>query len=499
MTVVVEARDIVKSYPGVRALRGVSLSFEQGEVCALLGKNGAGKSTLVKILSGIEPADSGTLVIGGQEVTLDSPRRAKQAGIATVHQELSVIDTLTVAENLVLGEWQTSLPGVINSRANRKRAVEMLDRAELDLRPDALVGSLTIAQKQLLEIAKAVAGEPRLLILDEPTSSLPREDVDLLLALVRRLADKGVACVYVSHRMKEIPVVADQVAVLRDGGLVGRIPVAEASAERIAEMMVGDRMAGTGSTRSDARRDPGRPLLQVEGLTREPHFRQVSLEVRQGEVVGLAGLLGSGRSELLHAIYGDLPPESGTVRVGDAEVRRADVRRMTSMGLGLVPEDRKKDGIIPMLSIHDNIAVSILGTASRAGVLRQKQIAGAVAEQMARLDVAAPNALKTVGTLSGGNQQKTVLGRWLAASARVLLLDEPTRGVDIAAKAQIYQLIGSVAAAGVAVLMVSSEFEELLACCDRIVIMNAGRITETRPTEEASLEWILASTMRAED
>lgn len=494
----IEAKGLAKTYPGVQALRGVDFSLKRGEVRALLGKNGAGKSTLVKILGGAELPDRGSIWIAGAEAKIHSPSDAIHLGVAMVHQELSLVNSLTVAENVTLGNWPvTGRFGVLlDRRKMREIAQRSLDVLGLPIDLDSPLSELTIANQQLVEIAKAVATNPRVLILDEPSSSLPDHDVDTMLDVVRRLASQGVACIYVSHRMKEIPRVADSVTVLRDGAEVATLRIDEAPTDRIAELMVGSGWALP--ARTPRHLGEGDLALSVRNLTREPHFRDVSFDVRAGEIVGIAGLLGSGRSELLRAIYGADTADSGTVtRPGQRLVGRASIAKMRRLGLGFVPEDRKQDGVIPMLSVSDNMSLSILARLSRAGVLDQAQQTSLVRNLITKLEIATPSQDTPLGALSGGNQQKVILSRWLAADSRVLLLDEPTRGVDVAAKAQLFRLVEDIAGQGVAVVIVSSEFDELLECTHRVLVLNGGRITESKQTESASMEWLLSATMKA--
>ena len=495
MPPILSLQQLCKQYPGVIALDHVDLTVEKGEVRALLGKNGAGKSTLVKILSGAVHPDSGEIRIDGQPVTIAGPADAFAQGICTVYQEMSLVPGLTVAENILLGRWpKQRLLGmsVINRKAIRPIAQAALDQLEVKLNLDETVSRLSVAQHQLIEIAKAISFNPRVLVLDEPTSALASGEVDVLHKVVRRLAEQGHAIIYVTHRLQEIPHVADSVTVLRDGQQMGTITAGEATPAVIAKMMIG---ADWQRTEWGQRGQPGEVKLAVRGLNRQDLLHDVSFELRGGEVLGIAGLLGSGRTELVRAIFGLDKMDSGEVYVKGELVRDPTPLSMKAHGLGLTPEDRKRQGLVLLFAVQDNLTLASLNRFSIQGVLQRSRGTALAREMVKSLDIKTPGLGVATSTLSGGNQQKVVVGNWLNTLPEILLMDEPTRGIDIQAKEQIFHLVRDLASQGLAVLFISSEIEEVLDVADRILVMNQGYITgEVRP-EEIDLEELLARVM----
>lgn len=497
-TPILEVQDICKSYPGVRALDGVSLSLRAGEVRGLLGKNGAGKSTLIKILSGATRQDSGSIFVGSQPVNIHSPADAFAVGIGTVYQEMSLVPGLTIAENVLLGRWP--LAGrigsikVIDRRETLRATREALDMMGADLNPNALVNDLSVPERQMVEIAKALSFKPKILILDEPTSSLPQAEVARLLKLVRQLAANGVAIIYVSHRLQEVPLVTDSISVLREGALIGTILVSESSPEVIARMMIGDTWKKVlADTPPDRQTEVA---LEVSDLHVKGYLHGVSLTLHKGEVLGIAGLLGSGRTELLHAIFGLQPIIRGTITVNGEKISQPSPTLMRAKGVGLTPEDRKMKGLVLLLSIEDNLTMSSMERISTRQVVSPAR-RRSLAEKMVRaLTIKTTNVNHEAGSLSGGNQQKVVIGKWLNAEVRVLLMDEPTRGIDIQAKDQVYTLVRQLAAEGVAIIFVSSELEEVLEVADRILVLNQGQIRAELPGAQADLEDVLALAMK---
>ncbi|KAA3656388.1 MAG: sugar ABC transporter ATP-binding protein [Chloroflexi bacterium] len=484
-----------KQYPGVKALDNVDFSINPGEVRALLGKNGAGKSTLIKILSGAVQPDSGEIFINEKAATIQSPRDAFELGIGTVYQEMSLVPGLTVAENILLGRWpiksQVGL-SFIDRKKIRQQAQKALDQLEVELDLNAQVSRLNVAQQQLVEIAKAISFDPPVLVLDEPTSALPSEEVEILHRVVRRLAAKGRAIMYVTHRLQEIPHVADSVTVLRDGKLVGTIPVAEASPEKIAQMMI-----GTDWTRSQFRQngEPGEVKLAVRNLCQGETLRNVSFELRAGEVLGIAGLLGSGRTELLRTIFGLDSFDSGEIVVQETAVSHLTPRKMKTLGIGLTPEDRRRQGLVMPFSVKHNLTLASLNRVSKQGILQGKKETQVANGMVAKLDVKTAHLGVRTETLSGGNQQKVVVGNWLNTHPEILIMDEPSRGIDIQAKEQIFKLVRELARDGLAVLMVSSEIEEVLDVADRIIVMNSGTITHELNSAETNIEALLSLAM----
>ncbi len=469
-----EVVGIRKVYPGTVALKGVSLGFRPGEVHALIGKNGAGKSTLVKILSGAVQPTEGSIRVRGEEVRLLSPGDAFRKGIATVYQELSLVPEMTVGENILLGRTPTRWGGLrLDWKATYARAREILDSLQVDVDVRTKVARLGMATRQMVEIAKAMAGEPTALMLDEPTSALAHGETESLFALVRRLTAQGVTIIYISHRLQELPQVAHCVSVLRDGRLIGTRPIDEATPAVIADMMFGDAVNKVPPAPPPVERTP---VLEVRGVSRGDRLRGVDLTLYRGEVLGLAGMVGSGRTELLRAICGADAVDTGEVRVDGNPVSHPTPARMRTRGLGLIPENRKEEGLVLELSTHENVCLASLRRWATAGVIDRGRQRAAVARTISDLAVAVSDPARKVSTLSGGNQQKVVIGKWLNTEPRILLFDEPTRGIDVHAKQQVFQIIADLSRRGISSIFVSSELEELLDVCHRILVMQQGRI-----------------------
>ncbi|MFV0430096.1 MAG: sugar ABC transporter ATP-binding protein [Arachnia sp.] len=488
---IVSAVGISKAYPGVQALSEVDFAVSAGEVRALLGANGAGKSTLIRALSGAERPDSGTVTIAGRQLT-GGVRAAARLGVATCYQELSLIPHMSVAENMFLGHWPRS--GIaIDYRQMQDRVSQTLASLGLTIDPGREVASLTLAQQQIVEIARAVQEDPKLLILDEPTSALAASEVDLVLDTVKRVSQAGVSVIYVSHRMDEIRQIAHSVTVMRDGRSIETTDVQGASTQHIIDVMLGESSAETDFVYTG--REAGQVRLRVSGLKAGAKVRDVSLAVRSGEVLGLAGVLGSGRSEVLRAIAGFDKVSGGTVEVEGRQVAGQPALPIKRRGVGMTPEDRKAEGIIQDLSIAENMVMSDYASVSTSGVLSPQSIDAAASGLRERLSMKARHLDHSIATLSGGNQQKAVIGRWLHADSRVLLLDEPTRGVDVRSKGQIYDIIREIAGQGVAVVFVSSELEELPLVCDRVLVLQAGTITQEFTSPHFTTAELLAAAM----
>jgi ribose transport system ATP-binding protein len=495
MAPILALEQLCKQYPGVIALDHVDFTMEKGEVRALLGKNGAGKSTLVKILSGAVHPDSGTIRIDGQPVTINGTADAFHQGICTVYQELSLVPGLTVAENILLGRWpKQRILGlsVINRKAIRPIAKAALDQLEVSLNLDEQVSRLSVAQQQLIEIAKAISFNPRVLVLDEPTSALASNEVHILHKVVRRLAEQGHAIIYVTHRLQEIPHVADNVTVLRDGQQMGTITAGEATPAVIAKMMIG---ADWQRTEWGEHGQPGEVKLAVRGLNRQGLLHDVSFELRGGEVLGIAGLLGSGRTELVRAIFGLDRMDSGEIYVKGERITHPTPLTMKAHGVGFTPEDRKRQGLVMPFAVRDNLTMASMNRYSVQGVLQPARGTTLAKEMVQSLAIKTPGLGVETGTLSGGNQQKVVVGNWLNTLPEILLMDEPTRGIDIQAKEQIFTLVRDLASQGLAVLFISSEIEEVLDVADRILIMNQGHVTGEVKPDEIDLEELLARVM----
>ena len=483
---------IVKRFPGVLALDGVSLEVAAGSCHALCGENGAGKSTLGRILAGVHAPDAGTVYLHGAPVRFRGPRDASAAGVAMVHQERAFCEQLTVAENLCLGALPSRW-GFVRRAQQADRAAAMLAAIEARIDPERPLGALPVAQQQLVQIAAAVSAGARVIVFDEPTSSLGDAEADHLLELIRRLTQRGVTCLYVSHRLSEVFRLCDTVSVLRDGQHVATRPVAGLDESALAELMIGRPMAEYFPIHGAA--PPGDELLRVEGLSRSGAFEDISFSVRAGEIVGLAGLVGAGRSELAQAIFGIAPAERGRIVVQGREAAIARPRDAIALGLGLVPEDRARQGLLPTAGTTPNVSLPVLEPFARFGWLKRGEERRAVAATCEPLRLRTHDLAAPVAGLSGGNQQKVVLARWLAARSRVLLLDEPTRGVDVGAKAEIHMLIGRLAAQGNAVLLISSELPEILRLSHRILVLRAGRLAgevDGRSATQAALLRLMA-------
>jgi len=483
-----EMSGIVKSFPGVQALRGVGLRVQAGEVLALLGENGAGKSTLMKILGGAQRADAGTVRIDGCEVGLGSPVAAARAGIAVIHQEFNLVPGLSAAENIFLGR-ETTRAGFVARADERRRARELFDRLGASFDADAPCRELTTAHQQMVEIAKALAFEARLLVMDEPTAALTSHEVKRLFAVIRDLKARGLGIIYISHRLEEIAAVADRIVVLRDGANVGERPARDCSRNEIIEMMVGREM---NEEFPDRLRNPGSARLVAEGLSRGRAVREVSFSVRRGEIVGLAGLVGAGRTETARLLFGADSRDSGTIMLDGRPLDIRSPRDAIAAGIGLLPEDRKHQGLVLAHAVRDNFALPSLDRFSRLGMVDRGREGSEFAGYAKRLGIRVPHAEQPAVFLSGGNQQKVVLAKWLARHCEVLIFDEPTRGIDAGAKYEIYQLLNDLTAEGKAVVMISSELPELIGMADRILVMHEGRLTgEITDARRATQEEIM--------
>ncbi len=487
-TPLLEARQLAKSFPGVRALKGVSLSVQRGEVLAVIGENGAGKSTLMKILAGVQTADSGEILLDGQVLAISSVHDALAKGIALIHQELNLADNLDVAANIFLGR-EPLRAGLIDRAQAQNGARQFLEAVGLDVNPDTLVGSLAIGQQQLVEIAKALSTNARVLIMDEPTSSLSTRESENLFKVIRDLRSRGVTIVYISHRLGEVKALADRVTVLRDGENAGELAREEISHGTMVKLMVGRDLS---QFYPHEPHQPGHVVLEVSGLRTPAHPRhEVSFSVHAGEIVGLAGLVGAGRTEVLLTLFGVTPALGGTVRVCGKEVFSRSPLEAIHAGLALVPEDRKKQGVILEMAVRGNVSLASLHRDQRNGFLNRRREAELSTEMVGALRIKAPSDRQIVQFLSGGNQQKVVLGKWLAIQPRVLFLDEPTRGIDVGAKQEIYKLMEELARKGVAILFVSSEMEEVLGMSDRVLVMHEGRLTGELARHELSEEAVM--------
>ncbi len=476
MSAIIKTQGLTKIYGNVVALDDFSHTFEPARIHALMGKNGSGKSTLVKMLSGVTQPSSGQIMLNGQEVSFKSPQDAFEANIVTVHQELSLVPDLSVTENIYLGRLPTTdLLGIkkIHWGDARRQTEDLFARMGLDIDPMATVSQLSVGQQQTVEIAKAMSFNPALLLLDEPTSALATKEVDMLFGLLRKLKEQGVTMMYISHRMSELAEIADTVTVLRDGHHVGSIEMAASSLDRVVDMMFGDVARATRPARNtDIPRE--NPILKVKGLTRAPAFKDVSFELRRGEVLGLAGMLGAGRTEVLRAIFGADPFDAGDIVLDGKTVDAPEPGKMVELGLGYTPENRKEVGLVQEHSIHSNLSLASLYQLAPRGLVTKSAEAPGVAKQIEQLQIKIDSPDLPVSSLSGGNQQKVVIGNWLNTNPKIMFFDEPSRGVDVHAKQQIFQIIWQQAAAGLSSIFVSTELEEMLEVCDRILVMKEG-------------------------
>ena len=481
---VLEMRGISKRFPGVTALSGVSLQLYRGEVHMLLGENGAGKSTLMKILFGAYQANDGELLLDGRPVVVSDPLHARKLGIAVIFQEFTLVPYLTVAENVFLGrEPHGRLPGTIAFRRMEAETRRLLDLLGLSCGPRALAGQLGVAQQQLVEIAKALSQDARVLVMDEPTATLSDRECERLFAVIRDLRAKGVAVVYISHRMPEVFELGDRITVLRDGRNVCSLLPSETNPAELVGLMIGHTLS-TGRAASARTAREGADALAVDGLETANGVNGVSLTVRPGEIVGLTGLVGSGRTEVARAVFGLDTIRAGSVRIWGEEFRGSPAEAVRR-GVALIPESRKSEGLALIRSVRDNVVVAGLRTRFPF-LFSPKRANGFAREMIAALGIATPSARQVVKVLSGGNQQKVVIGKWLVAQSRLFIFDEPTRGIDVGAKAEIFRLIGQLVDQGAAVLMISSEFAEVAQVCDRAYVMRDGRIAGELPWAELS-------------
>ena len=468
-------RSISKAYPGVVALREVDFSLETGEVRALLGKNGAGKSTLIKILAGVVKADTGSMTLAGKSISFRSPADAIRAGVATVHQELSIVPELSVAENIVLGRWPVR-GGAVAWRVVRRRAEEVLAQLDFDIDADVIAGRLSVAQRQMVEIARALSQGAKVLILDEPTSSLVAHEVEILVGVIRRLSRSGVGIIYISHRMDEIRRVANSVTVMRDGAHVRTASVDHVSDAEMIRLMLGDTQHREDRLRFPSSATSCGILLSARDLALPPKVTGASFDIRAGEVLGIAGVLGSGRTELLQALVGLRPLQAGEMWLNGEPYKPADLRQAQTAGIFMTQEDRRHQGGVMMLGTDENLVMASWKAVSRFGVIKRASMSDTVTRSIRQLDIKLSQPRDALSTLSGGNQQKVLIGKALNARPRLLLLDEPTRGVDVGAKGQIYELMRRLADEGLGVVFVSGELEEFEDICDRVLVLRDGSI-----------------------
>jgi ribose transport system ATP-binding protein len=491
LTDFLQMRKISKSYDGTQALRGVDFSADRGEVHAVVGENGAGKSTLIKILSGAIRRDAGEIWLDDKPVTLDNPFHARQLGIRAVYQEFSLVPHLSITENVLIGQMPTGgLKWWINwSRAHRQAQAILDEIGFHDFKVQTPVSRLSVPHQQMVEIAKALVEKPRILILDEPSAVFSHEEIQLLFALIRQLKEQNTLILYISHRLEEVFEVADRITVLKDGQLVGTVRPYETDQNQLIKMMVGRTLDEIYPQQHNERGDES---LRVENLSRTEAFTGVSFSLARGEVLGFFGLVGSGRTEVARSIFGAEPPTSGEIYVKGSRFNPKNPRVAVDAGITYLTEDRKRDGLVMACSIRDNVSLASLDDISTWGILNRRQQTEVIQAKVRELNVRPPHIERLVRQLSGGNQQKIVFAKWLLVRTDVLILDEPTRGVDVATKVEIYQIIRTLADQGIAVLLISSEMPEILGMSDRILVMREGRLAGELTRDQATEETLLA-------
>ncbi|MGI9860810.1 sugar ABC transporter ATP-binding protein [Moorella naiadis] len=489
-----EFQNIFKSFPGVKALDNVTFTVTPGDVHALIGENGAGKSTLLKILSGDYLPDGGSILLDGQPLELTSPADALAKGISVLYQERQSLPYLSVAENIFLGRLPLKTGQLVDWGELRVKAQQLIAELALDLQPETRLGDLSVAQQQMVEILKAYSRNARVIAFDEPTASLSTREIDPFFALIRRLKAMGMTIIYVSHRMPEIFRICDRITVLRDGKHIRTLAVNEADEQGLVRMMVGRDLKDVFQKKTCYK--TGDKLLEVRGLSRQGILQDISFDLYRGEILGIAGLVGAGRTEMVRCLFGADPRDGGSVKLNGQEWKFYSPEDAIKTGLGLCPEDRKSQGLILGLTVRENVTITILKKLSRWSFIKRLQENKITEDYIASLRIKTPSREQKVVNLSGGNQQKVVLAKWLASWPQVLILDEPTRGIDVGAKAEIYELIISLAAQGIGIIMVSSELPEILGLSDRILVLRAGRLVGELKREEASEEKILDLAMR---
>lgn len=487
-TVVLSMKGITKSFPGVRALKSVDFDLRQGEVHALVGENGAGKSTLMKILSGLYRADEGEIWLKGKKVTVGGIRAMLDAGVSVIYQELNLIRQLSVAENIFIGREPLHPGGFIDWKKMNSDVRNLMKPFNIDIDPRTKIYMLSPAYQQVVEIAKALSLQSDILVMDEPTAPLTGNEVNKLFDIIHNLKQRGVSIIYISHRLEEIPQVADRVTVLRDGEKILTKPLAEFSTSEIIKHMVGRTLTEQYPKISIP---AGEEVLRVEGLTKKGYCSNVSFNVRKGEIVGFTGLVGAGRTEIMQTIYGRMRKDSGKIFIDGKEVRIRNTRDAVRKGIGLIPEERKRQGLILDLSVFDNAALTILDKESVFGFLKKKGLKDLVGKMIDVMGIKTPSAKQLVRYLSGGNQQKIILAKWFLRNCKVYIFDEPTRGIDVGAKVEIYKLMQSLAKDGAAVIMVSSELPEVLNMSDRVEVVFGGQIVKEFRREELDSETVM--------
>ena len=484
----IEMRGIDKSFGSNQVLKQAGFTLESGEVHALMGENGAGKSTLMKILTGVYTKDAGTVLVDGKEVNYKNPQEAEKAGIVFIYQELNVMFDLTVEENLFMGKEIHGKFGICDKKAMQKKAQEALNILGVNISPKTVMAELSVGQQQMVEICKALMADAKVIIMDEPTAALTQSETVALFKVIESLRKKGVSMVYISHRMEEIFELCDRITVLRDGSYIGVKNIPETNMNEIVKMMIGREIGERYPSRNVK---IGKEVLKVKELTRKGTFQDVNFSVRAGEVLGVSGLMGAGRTEIMQAIFGNLSYESGTIEIDGKEVKISNPRQAMEHGIGFITEDRKTEGLMLDKSIRENISLCNLRRISKSSVISREAEKNMVAEAIKDLHIKCFGSYHECNNLSGGNQQKVVLAKWILTNPKILILDEPTRGVDIGAKKEIYSIINKLAAQGVAIIMVSSELPEVLGMSDNIMVVREGEVRGIISYEEANQERVM--------
>jgi len=482
-------KGINKSFGSNQVLKDAGFLLKDGEVHALMGENGAGKSTLMKILTGVYTRDSGTVLVDGKEVLYKSPQEAEKAGIVFIYQELNVLFDLTVEENLFMGKEITKKFGICDRKAMREKAKEVMDRMGVDIPINAVMSDLSVGQQQMVEICKALMVDAKVLIMDEPTAALTQSETEGLFKLIKSLREKGVSIVYISHRMEEIFELCDRITILRDGTYVDTKFIKDITMDDIVKMMIGREIGERYPKREGV--EIGEEKLRVEGLTKEKKFKDVNFSVKAGEVLGVSGLMGAGRTEIMQAIFGNLPLDSGKIFIEGNEMKIKSAQDAIKAGIGFITEDRKTEGLLLEKSISENIVLANLDKVSDKGVVRKAKVEEIVKKGIDEFRIKCFGPQHECNNLSGGNQQKVVFAKWVYTDPKILILDEPTRGVDIGAKKEIYSVINDLAAKGVAIILVSSELPEVLGMSDRIMVVHEGKVTGIIDANEADQEKVM--------
>jgi len=492
--VVLEMKSITKAFPGVLALNSVEIDLRKGEVLGILGENGAGKSTLIKILAGVYQMDSGEILMEGRNVTFKNPQDANNAGIRVIYQELNTLEALTIAENIFLGELNNDTPfRTVNWRMLNKMASGVLSRLDVDLNPRTVMEDLTIAEKQVVEIAKAIWKEAKILVMDEPTAALSEKDTQTLFNVIRLLKKSGHSIIYISHRLDEIFEITDRVTVLRDGNKIATVNTSETNRDELIRVMVGRELKDM----YPKRKVPiGDVVLEVENLNVEDKLYDISFELREGEILGVFGLLGSGRTELVNALFGVIPKQSGRIKVNGKFVNIRNPIDARENKLGLVPLDRKNEGLALILSVKENLTLSNIEDLGTGMLINKRNEEQKAIRWINEVNIKTPSIMTEINSLSGGNQQKVVLAKWLESGSKIMILNEPTRGIDVGAKVEIYQLMESLCENGAGIIMVSSELPEILSIADRVIVLNEGKLVAEFKQEEASQEKLMNAACR---